>query len=228
MLLICKYFPELLVVLGYDNETVIVSPPKEGSVNKENNPKAANRQENVEKGKKAAFQESTSDGNHTEPKSVPNNRTQASDGGVSEVSSSTATVDEDKTETTSSDGARPKDQLIYLSRIIGFKVIFNNFSLKLKIKTLPFQVNFSDFPKGNHGEFLTLVTLNTDPPQLCHGSGKTIEQSHDQAASTTLKLLGELGLDNVKPKPKPTPVASAAAPTALEELSTATAQPSKK
>lgn len=62
------------------------------------------------------------------------------------------------------------------------------------------QVQFSDFPKGNHGEYLTLITLNTDPPQLCHGSGKTLEASHDQAALTTLNLLSELGLDNVRPK----------------------------
>lgn len=62
------------------------------------------------------------------------------------------------------------------------------------------QVQFSDFPKGNHGEYLTLITLNTEPPQLCHGSGKTLEASHDQAALTTLNLLSELGLDNVRPK----------------------------
>lgn len=66
--------------------------------------------------------------------------------------------------------------------------------------TLNLQVQFSDFPKGNHGEYLTLITLNTDPPQLCHGSGKTLEASHDQAALTTLNLLSELGLDNVRPK----------------------------
>lgn len=74
-----------------------------------------------------------------------------------------------------------------------------------------FQVQFSDFPKGNHGEYLTLITLNTDPPQLCHGSGKTLEASHDQAALTTLNLLSELGLDNVRPKaaaPLPVAVAS--------------------
>lgn len=35
---------------------------------------------------------------------------------------------------------------------------------------------------------------------MCHGSGKTLEASHDQAALTTLNLLSELGLDNVRPK----------------------------
>lgn len=72
------------------------------------------------------------------------------------------------------------------------------------------QVQFSDFPKGNHSEYLTLITLNTDPPQLCHGAGKTLEASHDQAALTTLHLLSELGLDNVRPKAA-TPTVSAGA-----------------
>lgn len=62
------------------------------------------------------------------------------------------------------------------------------------------QVQFSDFPKGNHGEFLTLVTLSTEPPQLCHGAGNCMETSHDTAAITALKMLSELGLDNVVPK----------------------------
>lgn len=78
------------------------------------------------------------------------------------------------------------------------------------------QVQFSDFPKGNHGEYLTLITLNTDPPQLCHGSGKTLDASHDQAALTTLNLLSELGLDNVRPK--------AAAPAVAAKISTGGAE----
>lgn len=42
--------------------------------------------------------------------------------------------------------------------------------------------------------------MDTEPPQFCHGSGKTIEDSHDMAALFTLNLLSELGLDNVRPK----------------------------
>lgn len=57
---------------------------------------------------------------------------------------------------------RPKDQLLYLAQLLGFRV------------------QFSDFPKGNHSEFLSLVSLSTDPPQVCHGSGMTTELSHDQ------------------------------------------------
>lgn len=64
------------------------------------------------------------------------------------------------------------------------------------------QVTYSDFPKGNHGEYLTLITLSTEPPQLCHGAGSNFEASHDQAALTALKMLSELGLHNVVPNKK--------------------------
>ncbi|XP_037034840.1 double-stranded RNA-binding protein Staufen homolog 2 isoform X1 [Bradysia coprophila] len=84
----------------------------------------------------------------------------------------------------SNDGVRPTDQLTYLAQILGFKV------------------TYSDFPKGNHGEYLTLITLSTEPPQLCHGAGSNFEASHDQAASTALKMLSELGLHNVVPNKK--------------------------
>ncbi|XP_055916281.1 maternal effect protein staufen [Eupeodes corollae] len=78
---------------------------------------------------------------------------------------------------------RPKGQLLYLAQILGF------------------QANFSDYPKGNHNEFLTIVTLSTAPPQICHGVGLNIEESQDQAASAALQILSKLGLDNIKPTP---------------------------
>ncbi|PSN36981.1 Double-stranded RNA-binding protein Staufen [Blattella germanica] len=65
-------------------------------------------------------------------------------------------------QTQSSQVVRPKDQLLYLAQLLGF------------------QVQFSDFPKGNHSEFLSLVSLSTDPPQVCHGAGQTTDASHDQ------------------------------------------------
>ncbi|XP_053690443.1 maternal effect protein staufen-like [Sabethes cyaneus] len=80
------------------------------------------------------------------------------------------------------DVGRKKEQLMYLAQL------------------LKFEVTFSDFPKGNHGEFLTLVTLSTEPPQLCHGSGASLEESHDEAARGALEILSKIGLDNVKPK----------------------------
>ncbi|XP_039447302.1 double-stranded RNA-binding protein Staufen homolog 2 [Culex pipiens pallens] len=80
------------------------------------------------------------------------------------------------------DVGRKKEQLMYLAQLLKFEVMF------------------SDFPKGNHGEYLTLVTLSTDPPQLCHGSGASLEESHDEAARGALEILSKIGLDNVKPK----------------------------
>uniref|UniRef100_A0A182LSD9 DRBM domain-containing protein n=1 Tax=Anopheles culicifacies TaxID=139723 RepID=A0A182LSD9_9DIPT len=75
-----------------------------------------------------------------------------------------------------------KEQLLYLAQL------------------LKFEVQFSDFPKGNHGEYLTLVILSTEPPQLCHGSGASLLESHDEAARGALEILSKIGLDNVKPK----------------------------
>uniref|UniRef100_A0A4D5RA94 Double-stranded RNA-binding protein Staufen-like protein n=1 Tax=Scolopendra viridis TaxID=118503 RepID=A0A4D5RA94_SCOVI len=74
---------------------------------------------------------------------------------------------------------RPKQQLLYLADVLGFAV------------------QFTDFPKGNKTEFLSLVSLSTSPPQVSHGSGPTLDASHDQAALTALKALAELGIDTV-------------------------------
>jgi double-stranded RNA-binding protein Staufen len=81
-------------------------------------------------------------------------------------------------------GVSPRDQLNYLAQLIGFAV------------------SYSDFPKGNHSEFLSLVTLSTDPPHMSHGSGSSRDESRDHAALKALGVLSELGLDNVKPKVK--------------------------
>lgn len=81
-------------------------------------------------------------------------------------------------------GVSPRDQLNYLAQLIGFSV------------------SYSDFPKGNHSEFLSLVTLSTDPPHMSHGSGSNVDESRDHAALKALSVLSELGLDNVKPKAK--------------------------
>lgn len=45
--------------------------------------------------------------------------------------------------------------------------------------------------------YLTLVSLGTNPPQVCHGEGSTTDASHEKAALEALKVLSELGLDIV-------------------------------
>ncbi|KAG5862999.1 hypothetical protein JTB14_000689 [Gonioctena quinquepunctata] len=78
-------------------------------------------------------------------------------------------------------GVRSKDQLLYLAQLMNI------------------QIQFSDFPKANHEMYLTLVSLSTNPPQVCHGEGPTTEASHEKAALEALKVLSELGLD-IAPK----------------------------
>ncbi|KAH0549247.1 double-stranded RNA-binding protein Staufen homolog 2 isoform X2 [Cotesia glomerata] len=76
-------------------------------------------------------------------------------------------------------GISPKEQLKYLAQLLNF------------------DVEFSDFPKGVYKEYLSLVSLSTDPPQVCHGHGPTTSASRDQAALTALRTLSKLGLDSV-------------------------------
>ncbi|CAD6219320.1 GSCOCT00004912001.2-RA-CDS [Cotesia congregata] len=79
-------------------------------------------------------------------------------------------------------GISPKEQLKYLAQLLNF------------------DVEFSDFPKNFQGvykEYLSLVSLSTDPPQVCHGHGPTTSASRDQAALTALRTLSKLGLDSV-------------------------------
>ncbi|KAM7345680.1 double-stranded RNA-binding protein Staufen isoform 2-T2 [Cochliomyia hominivorax] len=71
-----------------------------------------------------------------------------------------------------------KDQLLYLAKLLGF------------------EVEFSDYPKGNHNEYLTIVMLSTNPPQICHGVGLNSKESQEDAAKNALKILSEMGLNN--------------------------------
>merc|ERR1719412_3356644 len=78
---------------------------------------------------------------------------------------------------TSGQGVSAKEQLAYLSQVLGFAV------------------TYTDFPKK--GEYLSLVSLSTNPPQVSHGAGATLEGSHNNAAHTALKTLASNGLDTV-------------------------------
>jgi len=80
---------------------------------------------------------------------------------------------------TSGQGVSAKEQLAYLSQVLGFTVTYN------------------DFPKK--GEYLSLVSLSTNPAQVSHGAGSTLESSHNNAALTALKTLANTGLDSVTP-----------------------------
>ncbi|XP_066268584.1 double-stranded RNA-binding protein Staufen homolog 2-like isoform X3 [Branchiostoma lanceolatum] len=73
----------------------------------------------------------------------------------------------------------PKQQLAYLAKVQGFRV------------------DFTDFPKGNKSEYLSLVSLSSNPPLVSHGAGLTVEAAHDQAALNALKSLMDMGLDRV-------------------------------
>jgi len=76
-----------------------------------------------------------------------------------------------------SQGVQPKEQLAYLSQVLGFSV------------------TYTDFPKK--GEYLSLVSLSTNPPQVSHGAGASLEGSHNSAALTALRSLASKGLDSV-------------------------------
>ncbi|XP_023933375.1 double-stranded RNA-binding protein Staufen homolog 2 [Lingula anatina] len=73
---------------------------------------------------------------------------------------------------------QPKDQLCYLAEVLCF------------------EVRFTDFPKGPHKtEYLSLVTVSLNPPQVSQGAGATIQASHNAAALTALKAMAEMGGD---------------------------------
>ncbi|XP_023326146.1 double-stranded RNA-binding protein Staufen homolog 2 isoform X2 [Eurytemora carolleeae] len=78
---------------------------------------------------------------------------------------------------TSGQGVSSKEQLSYLAQILGVTVTYD------------------DFPKK--GEYLTLVSLSTNPAQVSHGSGPNLESSHNNAAHTALKSLAATGLDTI-------------------------------
>lgn len=86
---------------------------------------------------------------------------------------------------TSNSSPGAKEQLMYLSQLLGFTV------------------QFSDFPKRNHGEYLSLVSLSTEPPVMCHGGGPSTQHSHEQCARAALRALALMGLD-APPQPAAT------------------------
>jgi len=69
-------------------------------------------------------------------------------------------------------------------------------------KMLDFQVIYKTFPqtKGPSSDLVTLVTLKTKPPKFCHGSGRSTEESQNDAASHALLLIsGETDTETIAP-----------------------------
>lgn len=53
---------------------------------------------------------------------------------------------------------------------------------------------FQSLRNGENGEYLSLVSLSTTPPLVCHGSGPTIQQAQNDAALGALRSLADKGL----------------------------------
>ncbi|ODM99794.1 Double-stranded RNA-binding protein Staufen 2, partial [Orchesella cincta] len=62
-------------------------------------------------------------------------------------------------------------------------------------KLLEISVSYSDFPKKN--EYLSVVSLTTNPPHVAHGCGATLEEAQNAAALKILEELSTMGLDSV-------------------------------
>ncbi|KAG8329296.1 Double-stranded RNA-binding protein Staufen 1 [Homalodisca vitripennis] len=69
--------------------------------------------------------------------------------------------------------------------------------LKKLAQQLGFRYQFSDFPKFNNTGFVSLVSLTTDPPKVCYGTGATTDQSQDRASLSALENLYKNQLNTV-------------------------------
>ena len=74
-------------------------------------------------------------------------------------------------------------RLEYLGKVLGFTVEYSYF--------------FKGIPGGKQ-EYLSLVSLSTNPPRVYHGSGPDVEVSHNMAALNALRELSEINLEQVQ------------------------------
>uniref|UniRef100_A0A182XYW2 DRBM domain-containing protein n=1 Tax=Anopheles stephensi TaxID=30069 RepID=A0A182XYW2_ANOST len=189
----------LLVELGYVTEAKEAPSGGDVAANKENQSGVANDSSPTggKRSRKVRFQDEPRNGvpsaTQILPIATPNSAAQgkgeAPNDSMNDSIASNDSMGTNSSGVSSASSTAPKgdigakkEQLLYLAQL------------------LKFEVQFSDFPKGNHGEYLTLVILSTEPPQLCHGSGASLQESHDAAALGALEMLSKIGLDNVKPK----------------------------
>ena len=57
-------------------------------------------------------------------------------------------------------------------------------------------MHVNDFPKGSSTESLTVITITTEPPLICHGSGVDLTSSRDEAALQVGLKVNELMKDH--------------------------------
>lgn len=75
---------------------------------------------------------------------------------------------------------RTIDQLTYLSRVMGFEVQ---------------ETHIPKLLSQDKTEYISMLTLGTNPPQFYNGSGPSIEAAVDNAAMAALRKLSEVGLE---------------------------------
>lgn len=51
------------------------------------------------------------------------------------------------------------------------------------------EMHISDIPTPGKSEFLSVITLTTSPPRVCHGLGRDVNSSRDAAALEILNAL---------------------------------------
>ena len=61
---------------------------------------------------------------------------------------------------------------------------------------------FVGFQGNNKNEYLSLVTLSTNPPVVSHGAGVSVEASHDAAGMAALQSLADMGINTGETKDK--------------------------
>jgi len=96
----------------------------------------------------------------------------------------------------------PKEELQYLSQVLGFQVTYTDF---------PQKSNNKSTTTGSTPEFITLVKLSTKPPKVCHGKGSSRETSQTDAARRALVLLadsGDINEENTDTETEPNGIAT--------------------
>lgn len=96
---------------------------------------------------------------------------------------------------------RPSEQLGYLASVQNLQVTSNShvrsacffFVVHVYLNLgYPLQVDYTDFPKNNKNEFVSLINCSSQPPLISHGIGKDVESCHDMVGNTVHPATQEL------------------------------------